>query len=84
MINTTNRIYTFYSYYLSTYVRFFMLSFTMNLARFTLDTSFNVDIVAVVLRHRKGASVSVLTSLSLQYVNLKPSYSTYSTKNMIL
>ena len=56
---------------------FLMLSFTMNVARFsypvTLDT-LNVDVVAVAVRHRKGASVNVLTSLSLTYVNLKPSY----------
>ena len=54
---------------------FFMLSLTMNVARFsysvTLDTSLNVDVVAVAVRHRKGASVNVLTSLSLTYVNLE-------------
>ena len=54
---------------------FFMLSFTMNVARFsypvTLDTSSNVDVVAVAVRHRKGASVNVLTSLSLTCVNLE-------------
>ena len=76
MTNTTNRIYTLYSYFLSTYVMFFMLSFIMNVARFSypvrIDTSFNVDMVTVAVRHRKGASVNVLTSLSLTYVNLKP------------
>ena len=79
MINTTNMIYTLYSYYLSTYVMFFMLSFTMKVTRFsypvTIDTSFNVDMVTVAVRHRKGASVNVLTTLSLTYVRLKPSYS---------
>ena len=82
MINTTNRIYIYiyilYSYYLSIYVMFFMLSSSMNVARFsypvTLDTSLNIDVVAVAVRHRKGASVNVLTSFSLTYVNLKPSY----------
>ena len=56
---------------------FLLLSFTMNVAGFsnpvTVDTSFNVDIVAVAVRHRKGASVNVLISPSLPYVNLKPS-----------
>ena len=69
---------TLYSYYLSTYVMFFMLSFIMNVTRFCypvrIDSSFNVDTVAVAVRHRKGASVNVLTSLSLTYVNLTPSY----------
>ena len=78
MIKTMNMICALYSYYLSTYVMFFMLSFTMNVTRFcypvTIDISFNVDKVAVAVRHRKGASVNVLTSLSLTYVNLKPSY----------
>ena len=78
MTNTTNSIYTSYSYYLSTYVMFFMLSSTRNVSTLSypvrIDTSFNVDMVAVAVRHRKGASVNVLTTLSLTYVNLKPSY----------
>ena len=83
MIKTMNMICTLYSYYLSTYVMFFMLSFTRNVSRLSypvrIDTSFNVDMVAVAVRHRKGASVNVLTSLSLTYVNLKPSYYSHTT-----
>ena len=64
------------NYYLSTYVMFFMLSFTMNVARFSY---------LVAVRHREGTSINVLTSPSIPYVNLKPSYSSQTApKHMIL